>query len=357
MGGPFMRGGATELAVDPLRRDAMKVSLSLDEFKKVSYLRLGNLAGRIVPLQPYFDGQDWHLWVPHSEQELVRLRTPEFIRGSYYAAAQARPSDVYVRILDFLTRRVSFPSVVPIAHAIEHDVLNLAAVIWKTDLLFDVGADRELSTDTVIGTDVEYALVVCRSMLDLLQSVLSALWRNVQITVEGQGASRVRLPRSIAGVLAHGEVARTEQEIRTKFRIPECLSEFYYRSSSFALRLREARDALVHLPSTTPFVFRMERGFGVRVEDGPFRDLAAWDTRQLEVNGIGSLRFFLASVVLGTLRVCEDLAETLEANVELPEDLAPGLHVFERSDHVKVLHRLDDVMKSPWSRFVGAKSA
>jgi hypothetical protein len=330
-------------------RWAMQVNPS--ELKKIKYLRTDDIGGRNIPLQPYFDGKEWHVWAPASYDELVRLQAPDWCQGRYFAAAPARPDDGVVSLLDFLTKRAYFGDIVPVAHAIEHDILSLSAALWKIDLLFAVGQDSSLPTAAAAATDVEYVLVTCRSMLDLLQLAVHRLWKRVKLTIAEQERGTIELPRSLADVVAKGDSARSVDDIRSKFRLPEPFVQFYSRSAEFALKLRRARGAIVHLPTDSPFVFRLERGFGVKVDSSPFHELVNWESGHCEANGIGSLRFFLAAVILHTLRICEDAANTFMTNLELPSDVAPGLHVFLRSPHVGVLHRLEGICESPWSPF------
>jgi hypothetical protein len=246
-----------------------------------------------------------------------------------------------VSLLDFLTRRAYFGDIVPVAHAIEHDILSLSAALWKIDLLFAVGQDSSLPTAAAAATDVEYVLVTCRSMLDLLQFAVQRLWKRVKLTGAGSVRGTVQLPRGFADVVANGASARAADDIRSKYSLPEPFVQFYTRSAEFALKLRRARGAIIHLPTDSPVLFRLERGFGVKIDSSSFHGPVDWDSDCCEASGIGSLRFFLAVVILGTLRICEDAANTFATNLELPSDVAPGLHVFLRSPHVGVLHRLE----------------
>jgi hypothetical protein len=98
-------------------------------------------------------------------------------------------------------------------------------------------------------------------------------------------------------------------------------------------------------------VFTTDQGFAVAVDDVPFRDLATWQPSDLVPNRLGSLNKFVAQVVLRTLLVGEDMVNTLKQSLQLPADIAPGLHVFLCSDFVGVLGRLHAVAEGAWERF------
>lgn len=337
-----------------------QVKVAKSQFSKISHLRADVAGERLVPLLPLFDGQEWHQWFPTGRGELTRY--PEaiyLVKGRYFGKMPARATDCIIDLLQFITKYATFVDVAPIALAIEHDVLNLGAALWKVDLQFELATKKGVGGPETVVTDLEYILVTCRSLIDLIQQTLRALWQRVSLSPECGFRHKASLPSSMVDVVAKGDattkgrsrLVKTPEEIRDKYHLPDRLVEFYERSAPFLLALRNARDAIVHRPTESSIIFRSENGFAVQVDESPFQDLGCWEGADLAPNALGSLRTVLAQVVLNSLRIGEDMVDTLSCSLKLPDDIAPGLHVFLRSDYIEVLQQLEAIAAGGWGKF------
>ncbi len=59
---------------------------TLEDLKKVPYLKLDDLRGRTVKLMPFWDGDHWHLWVP-LPGDLIEAQVIDTVEGDYVAGS------------------------------------------------------------------------------------------------------------------------------------------------------------------------------------------------------------------------------------------------------------------------------
>jgi hypothetical protein len=79
-------------------------TVAVDGLAVLPFIRMEVLGERVVQLQPYHDGSTWHTWVPTAEGHLQELASPEFLEGTYFAAAPARETDVRLLFLEFVVK-------------------------------------------------------------------------------------------------------------------------------------------------------------------------------------------------------------------------------------------------------------
>ena len=328
------------------------MQIDLEELKKVLYIDVSELGERSLLLQPFYDGQAWHQWLPGPQGSLLKADTVDFMLGQYIAKEPASPDkDGILQFFEFITKRSLFPEVIPFANGIETDVHNLGAVLWKLDTWFDLQGEAREGSERLALTEFEYVLVVCRSLLDFLQAIIARLWERVELF--DTGMRKCILPRSFREVVLKKDgQPQSAEAVATKYGLPEPFAQFYGRHASFFLKLCSTRDAVVHRGTRYFPIFRTKRGFAVAAGEQPFSELVAWDETELAPNKLGSLRFLVAHLVLGTFGVCEEFASVMARTLRLPSDIAPGYHVFIRGYYTQQLRRLELVCARPWERFV-----
>ena len=226
--------------------------------------------------------------------------------------------------------------------------MNIAAALTKIDLLFD-------ATKGVFGywrfalTDLEYLLVACRSLYDLLQEVAKQLWERVKLA---GGDKKQPLPTRFSKVVLKSNKSLAAKEIEKRFGLPRPVAGFYAEAAPFFEKLRTARDRILHGASQDPVILRLDDGPGFLTSVPPFNDLVPWQSNHLRENGVSSLRYLVAYVVHETIVTCEKFAAVLLSNLTVPEDIAPDCDVFLRSAHTEALSRVPEVLKAPWTRLV-----
>jgi hypothetical protein len=253
---------------------------TLEDLKKVPYLKLDDLRGRTVKLMPFWDGDRWYLWVP-VPGGLVEGQIIDTVEGDYVAGSAARPSDVLIPFVELMWQRASWPEICPLISAVSNDFHNMGTSIAKLHHFFNSrnalpsGAPRRFAC-----TELEYLVILARMVFDLLQETISLLWRNRVQLIDGESERRRRqraLPETFSRVVLRDKHAlRSAAEIEQDFALPLMLAEEYARQGPFFAELRDSRDKVVHSGSELGFIFDTERGFCVNPKSRPFSHYPGW---------------------------------------------------------------------------------
>jgi hypothetical protein len=107
-------------------------------------VRLERLGERGLPLPPFYDGAEWHVWVDDGTQWLTSFRVADHVAGLYFAREPAAERDGVLDIIDFFFKHGSFEDVMPFLDGLRHDIFDLAAVLWKLEVMFDGRHNRQL---------------------------------------------------------------------------------------------------------------------------------------------------------------------------------------------------------------------
>ncbi len=108
------------------------MNVDLKELAKVPYLRVDALEGRRIKLASFWDGVDWHNWIPSNNGKLFHM-TGLLGEGSYVAKTAAVTTDIYFPFVDFVWKHAGWPGVNHWIGALTEDVHQLAASIGKID--------------------------------------------------------------------------------------------------------------------------------------------------------------------------------------------------------------------------------
>lgn len=148
---------------------------SLETLRGVPFLDVDHIGDRDLNLMPLWDGEQWHSWFPGPEG-LVKVKIASLVQGEYLAKKADRDSDLLVRFLEFACQRASWPEVFALWRHITDDVHSLATCAAKLEFFF---AQRKAAGDGVcafVQTELEYVLVVARSVFDLMQELVARVW-------------------------------------------------------------------------------------------------------------------------------------------------------------------------------------
>jgi hypothetical protein len=196
-----------------------------------------------------------------------------------------------------------------------------------------------------VQSELEYLITVTRSVYDLLQETISALW-NKHITLNDAAAERLRkkipLPDTFRRVVMQDGQLRTAEAIAEKFALPTAVAEQYARYTPLFLALRSARDAIVHSGKSLDMIFSTEKGFCVDPKIKPFSEFN-WTEAHWYNPNIVSLYPWIAHIVFEALGACTDLMGAFAASIQLPPEIAPGYRVFLRDPSNTALLELNDV--------------
>lgn len=323
--------------------------VTLEQLSKLEYLDVGALQGRTVRMLPHWNGESWTHWFDGPDGQLTPFKMVDAARSLYLTKAKAaNEADLWIPLIDLVWQRLSYPDLIGFTHALEEDFHLLATSAAKLEHFY---ATRGLVDHGVLGSfvkaEVEYVLIVARSIFDLLQEVLARFWNNhVKLTDEQDDRLKRqnRLQPGFARVVFASEKARTSDEIVGKFALPRSLADQYAKHTPFFASLRQSRDHIIHGTSRTGIVFVTDRGFAVSPEAPLFSDFPWTDAHRYNDN-IVSLMPWIATVICKTIEACTEIVGSLGAEIQLPGELAPGYRVLLRDPMNSALFRLLDAVE------------
>jgi hypothetical protein len=210
------------------------------------------------------------------------------------------------------------------------------------------------SANRFSATELEYLATLTRTVFDLLQEMISIIWREkVQLLDESAEAYRRghSLPETFSKVvLQDKQNFKSADDIERDYRLPRALAEQYANLGPFFSKLRDLRDRVVHGGSGFGVIFATERGFCVYPKTPPFSSFEGWRPEHCFNENISSVLPWIADTILRTIDACNGLMTTLASIIKLPPEIAPGYRVFVRGPHNEALAEVLKVQSggSPW---------
>lgn len=314
-----------------------------DAFRVLPFLHDANFAGRILNLLPYWDGREWHSWFP-VDGALAPVGMTGLIEGEYLGREPEAATDLNIRFIEFIWQRASWPDACSLWQHLTADVRNFATSVAKLELFHAVRDSAGHGVSAFVQTELEYLLIVARSIFDLLQEFISRVWaKRVMLYGPGHGQSRPRkqLPATFSKiVLRNKERLRSTDDIVKEFGVGPSLATAYANASSLFTTLRKARDAIVHSGKSIEMIFPTEKGFCALRDSPIFKDLYAWSVQDSYNENLVVLLPAIRSIVWGTLAECDNIIDGFCADVQFPGELAPMCRVYLRGCHNGSLLRL-----------------
>lgn len=318
--------------------------------QSLPYLEFSALQGRPIPIHTFHNGDKWNLWVPMVNGLLQPLRIADAVETVYLAKKPAHVHDTHFYFLDFIHKHIAVKRADSFVSALTSDIFNLGASLRKLDLLrVD---DTCEGKHRLVSTELEYLLILCRSMFDLLQEVAVRIWDTIQLT--DTSVAKQKLPGSFRKVVLNNEVIRSSQEIQKRFGLTPCLATWYSECAPFFCNLRSARDAIAHQPVHEPTIYVDDRGFSIGVESSPkpFQNILKWPEEILVQNKTGPLNYFIAHFINETLLACEKFAVAINQEIKVAPSFAPEHFFFMRSPNMASLQGIRRILKTdPWAKF------
>ena len=290
------------------------------------FLTKGDLGGRFLCTSTFYDGS-WRTWLAIEEDGRKLIEVQAWPAESFYFGTQPeQPSDICSAFLTFVAQHANFDGFYPPFSAIQDDLFNLSASLAKLDLIHAAG--EKAGASRMAATEVEYILLVCRSIFDLLQELVAKLWKTIKLadgTVKAQ-----QLKKTFSDMTLADNKLRPAAQISAQYGLPMIIAECYARHAPMFLKIRQFRDNLVHRGYQVQMIFRGDAGFEIRKRLGPFVDLNIWRDDEIQPNDIVPLLPALGLVIHGTLAACEDFAHTLASCIQLPTAMVPDMALFMR---------------------------
>ena len=326
-------------------------SINKAELSKLPYLRRVPNDGRVAPVLAFWDSGtgEWHLYMVVAPGELGRVATAGMVTGSYIASVPAEPStDTEFVLGTFVLQHLSFANVLRPIEKIQSDIHHCAAILEKYDLIWRTQGNRARSASLLIQSEIEYLVLLLRSLYDLLQEVVKAVAAKL-IVLDGTSRPVLKqLPKSFGDIALSGDNVRSADDIEKHWNVPRPLADWYAEEAGFFRLLRGMRDSIAHSGNTPPTVFETEWGFAIAPDTFPWREVHALLPGERRKNDLASLRGLFASAVLTAIGSTERFAGAIRRFVELPEPILGDVKVFVRSPFGERLTSLESVIGQPW---------
>jgi hypothetical protein len=330
-------------------------ALPTDKFKAIPYVKVEHLVdGRTVNVMPLWDGNNWRMWVPTPEG-FIEGKMADTTDGDYVGVGAARENDLYIPFIELMWQRASWPDVCPLITSIADDFHNMGTSLAKLRLFFDCSSKLQpLSAGQFAATELEYMVILARTVFDSLQEIVRTIWKTVKLTdptLEERHRRAAILPKSFADVLFRDNKLQSAVEIEERFVLPAPLAQQYATVAPFFLELRKARDRVVHGGSTVGFVFKTERGFCINPKLAPFSSFDGWRPEHYYNENIASILPWVGHIVIRTVDACNAIMNTFASIILLPPEIAPGYHIYVRGPHTDAIVEALRIYKGeapPW---------
>jgi hypothetical protein len=314
------------------------------EVNDIPFIDRLQTAGRFLPTLLFFD-EDWRFWAEieagtDEKKRFIEIAAAWPSEHVYFGRRPERGTDFRSIFLDTVAQRANLLPFYRFFSGILDDIHNLAAAFAKLDLIFESGrtqSNHSNGTHRMAATEVEYILLVCRSVFDLLQEFMASYW--VKVVPFDPNAKKKALKKHFSDMALHGQTAKTAQELKDQFNMPDALAACYVRYAQVFLKIREARDKMVHGGSQVQVIFRGKNEFVIRKHLGPFQNLNIWREDEVEESDLVPLAPVLGMIVCSTLGACDDFAQVLANIITLPDPTVPGMSLFVRGYHDDIFAR------------------
>jgi hypothetical protein len=320
-------------------------SVDQKEFTKVPYLDHVPTDGRTVFLAPYLDVTDnrWKMQVPKGKELAWIYAEP--IEACYYAETVADPSkDLYLEIIDVIARHYSFDSALRTSLELLKRILNCAVVLEKYfQWLHQFRTTKNIRVANMVQTDLEFLFGNVRTAYDLTQTAFNELWiRTKQPKLKSSFASMVQMKAD---------------DLRSRYRLPEPMIDFYAAANSFFMKTREIRDRIYHyVPQSTGLIESIVLcdvdGFALP-RNNIFPDMMSsafdiWPSDKVRPNGLVSVLALVSYVSGNLIEATEDFSRALIKSVVPLKSVTSSYRLFLRSPYAPHLLNLKRYLGEQW---------
>jgi hypothetical protein len=302
--------------------------VTIAQLKTIPFLDGSSLHGRFIPSLNFHD-VDWRLWVIAGNQGemLVEIKGVP-AEACYFAREAESQNDLYIPFFEFLAQRVNFPKMQRAFAGIRDDIFNLSGSLAKLALLEKSHDVVPHGLSRMATGEVEYFMVVLRSLFDLFQEVLMKLWDTVKLL--DPNVRKQKLKPSFADMLTFKGEPADAVMIAQRFGLPMKVAAQYERARTIFDGLKKIRDNLVHNGSQLPHIFGGEGPFVIALRDNPFPNLGIWEEAERQTNDLVPLLPVLETLLCRSFLVCDELASAFQRTIQLPPPVVPGMSFFAR---------------------------
>ncbi|WP_367899168.1 hypothetical protein AB3N61_18275 [Leptospira sp. WS58.C1] len=317
--------------------------MKFDQLKDIPFFDHRQInSHRVIPSLFFYESGSWHSWISTQDGLLKIKAIPG--EGTYFSKLPEHEDDIYLEFFNFLGQRVLRKEILYPVNGIRNDIMNICASLRKLSLLYEFSNNKSFEVSRMVITELEYLIGVCRSIFDLLQEIIAALWKTVVLTDES--VVKKNLHKSFRKMVIENEQILEQAVIKDRFAIPEALAQFYCEYAEFFQILRKFRDNIAHHGSSLDYIFLTRRGFAVKDTAKPFSLFNVWNEEHKLPNSLASLRVPVAYMIRKTLGACEDFALSIQKFIRFPDELAPDYKLFFKMSYSSELLNLDRIIQN-----------
>jgi hypothetical protein len=309
------------------------MKLKPEILENIPYLDIKNLKGRFAYLGPFLnDNSEWDFWFPSPDgKSMIKLKIHGLVQSTYFAKTAANENDVYFHFYDLFSQHLNFEEVKVPLGGLLNDIFNLGATLQKIELF--AGLDSRFSKNEIarfVSTELEYYFLLLRSIFDIFQEIITKSFHNIKSTKTYQKFKP--MPETFSKMVIKNNRVISKAEFSTKYDLPEVIRDLYLKYSIIFKEIRDFRDLIAHRGVSPDHIYLNEKGFLVRADCSPYKNLSIWSKNEITDTGLAPLNNALAFFTNHTLLLFEDFAEILKKHIKLLPPTVPGYKVFIYSD-------------------------
>lgn len=303
--------------------------IPISELDSIPFLDTTDLGDRFLTTLTFYDDDQWHMWLPVGANRDKIQKIQGFpAEMPYFGRTAEGRNDLYFLFLDCLVQRACFPGMDKPLNAITDDVQNLSASLAKLDLLFRSRKDVTEGLNRMAATEVEYIVVVCRSLFDFLQEFMCKLWQRIDLL--DNSIHRQSLKKSFRQMIEFNGKPADADGIASRFGLPQNIAGCYEHGAEVFRSLKNLRDNIVHHGSSVPQIFVGDQCFLISEKRFPFTNMLSWEDHEREPNNLVPLLPAIQTLIYRTLATCNDFILETTKVIQLPKPIAPNMHLFLR---------------------------
>jgi hypothetical protein len=312
--------------------------ISFKELSKLPHFKIENenqMMGRFVLFAPFYENDKWIIPIDINEEIIFTEGTP--IRSNYISRILInKDTDVYIPFLDFFYKYASWNDIFYHLNSLTNDIQNLYISIEKIDIFQSIKTNRT-DLSELVKTEVEYILIICKSLFDTLQKIISILW-NKHIKLLNR--NKRNLPETFRKMVYKDKQKLTVDNIIEKYLIPDKLAEYYSGICEFYEALKILRDDIIHHGIDIEDIYVFDNGFAISSKTNLFKSYNIWDDSWKMPNDLYSIRPLLQYWISQSLRACNEFVDVIKQVIKFPPSIMPEHNVYVRTPHLKSYNQM-----------------
>jgi len=318
---------------------------NLTKLPYISLLTSDKICNRIIPIFPIWENQEWKTPILFGNK--IDMITAVPAKSDYIAKEiENSNTDIYLPFFNFFYKFITFPDLMHYFDCLSNDIHNLFKSIAKVDMFFKLG-NKDSEIGDFIATEIEYIVILCKSLFDLLQIIISHIWKNVKLV---KGENKKNLPETFRKMIYKDKQILSKQEIIEKYNIPEVLANYYSNIAPFYEKLKIFRDKIVHQGKISETIFVLEIGFAILNSSFLYSDYKELLIKEFAYNDrLYSIRPILYHWITNTINSCNLFSETISKIIKFSESLIKDYNIYTRSYYIKNYLKMKEELKNnPW---------